>query len=355
MSDTGPAVDAAPAPMDYQPPAISQEALSIDDAMRLWSEPPKETQAESAEPPQAATAEPEPAQAETAQAEEPASSEEPEATEAETPPIEPPRSWTKEAKERWSALPRETQEYLAQREQERDRGLNRSQNELAEQRKAIEAERSKAEQARKDYEAKLPALMQALNDANAGVFADIRTIDDVTKLAAEDPFRYLQWQAHQSKMAAVQAEVDRSNQDKATEDHRKWADHVQTEGQRFAEALSTQDKANLKSLMEAAPAFLNDRGFTNEELTSLWQGKEKISLHDHRLQSLILDGMKYRDLQKAPLKAAPKPLPPVQRPGVAAPRGAAKAQNVQSLTHKLSASGSIDDAMELLMAQRANR
>jgi len=35
---------------------------------------------------------------------------------AEVPPIEPPRSWTKEAKERWQSLPRETQEYLAARE-----------------------------------------------------------------------------------------------------------------------------------------------------------------------------------------------------------------------------------------------
>ena len=55
---------------------------------------------------------------------------EPEA--AAPPPIEPPRSWTKDEKERFQSLPRETQEYLATREQERDREFRRSQNEAAE-------------------------------------------------------------------------------------------------------------------------------------------------------------------------------------------------------------------------------
>src|SRR5882672_4996536 len=48
---------------------------------------------------------------------------------SEPPIIEPPRSWTKEEKERFFSLPRETQEYLANREQERDREIRRSQNE----------------------------------------------------------------------------------------------------------------------------------------------------------------------------------------------------------------------------------
>jgi hypothetical protein len=52
------------------------------------------------------------------------------------PPIDPPRSWTKAEKERFQSLPRETQEYLHTREQEREREFRRGQNEAAEQRKA---------------------------------------------------------------------------------------------------------------------------------------------------------------------------------------------------------------------------
>ena len=52
MSDTAPvAQEAAPGPIDYQPPALSQEALSLDDAMRIFAEleKKKEEQAEALE------------------------------------------------------------------------------------------------------------------------------------------------------------------------------------------------------------------------------------------------------------------------------------------------------------------
>jgi myosin heavy subunit len=232
--------------------------------------------------------------------------------------------------------------------------LLRSQNELAEQRKAIQAEREAADKARKDYEAKLPALMQALSDANAGAFSDIRTIDDVTKLAQEDPFRYLQWQAHQSKMAAVQQEMDRANQAKEAEKQASWSKHVQDESQRFAESLSEADQKRLDALNKAAPDFLKERGFSQQELTDLAQGKERLSIWDHRVQSLILDGMKYRDAQKAP-QAVRKPVPPVQRPGTAAPRGATQAASIQALNQRLSETGKLDDAMALWQARRASK
>src|SRR5690242_2255356 len=113
MSDTAPAAqEAAPGPIDYQPPADSQEALSIDAAMQLWNEPKKpEQEAESAEQP--ATAEKSEAKAEDANPEtDPGETEEPKAAEpeAELSPIEPPRSWTKEAKDAFTKWPREAQE-----------------------------------------------------------------------------------------------------------------------------------------------------------------------------------------------------------------------------------------------------
>ena len=93
----------------------------------------------------------------------------------EPPSIEPPRSWTKEAKERWASLPRETQEYLAEREQERDREFRRSQNEAADKLKGLTAKEQAVEQARQQYEAALPLLFQTLQHQQAGEFADIKT------------------------------------------------------------------------------------------------------------------------------------------------------------------------------------
>ncbi len=268
------------------------------------------------------------------------------------PPIEPPRSWTKEARERFNALPRETQEYLATREQERDREVRRSQNEAAEQRKAIDAERQRAEQARQQYEAALPTLMQTIQEAQAGAFADIRTVDDVTKLASEDPLRYLQWQAHQTKMQAVQQEMHRAQERQSKEKSETWGQFVTKENQLFIDRVPEfADKAKAAELTAKAVDVLHDVGFADQELAEMASGRKSIPIHDHRFQLLLLDGIKYREAQKARQTVAAKQVPPVQRPGTAKPKGAGIAEEIQNLSAKLERTGSLKDAQALRAAQ----
>ena len=68
---------------------------------------------------------------------------------------DPPSSWSEEDKALFASLPRPTQERLAERERVRA-------SELAEQRKAVEADRAKLDEARQQYEATLPQLLAAL-------------------------------------------------------------------------------------------------------------------------------------------------------------------------------------------------
>src|SRR5690606_12534789 len=131
---------------------------------------------------------------------------------------EPPRSWTKDEKERFKSLPRETQEYLAKRETERDREFRRSQNEASEKQKAIDAERDQAAKLRDKYEKEvLPAVQQMLLEGAAGAFADIKTQADLDRMANEDPTRWVQYQQHQAKIAAVQQELHQSAQRQESE------------------------------------------------------------------------------------------------------------------------------------------
>jgi hypothetical protein len=340
------------------PAADTPEFLSLSEAARVLStarKPKDQDNTAPVETPQADPVEQESAQADAdPQAEEP-SEDAPEAEPAQ-PPIEPPRSWTKDAKERWSALPRETQEYLAQREQERDREVRRSQNEAAEQRKAFDAERSKVDEARKEYEAKLPAIMQALQEAQAGAFPDVKTMEDVTRLAQEDPFRYLNWQAHQQKLAAVNHELEQAKTRQAQEQQSKWAEHVRKENELFAEKVpEVADKAKAAELTSKAVEQLHEIGFSDQELANLASGKDKLSIYDHRVQLLILGNLKLSDLQKAKTAAVSKPLPPVIKPGTAKAPGAAASEQVQALTRKLETSGSLRDAAALRMAQLSQR
>jgi len=275
---------------------------------------------------------------------------------AEQPIIEPPRSWTKEARERFAALPRETQEYIAAREQERDREVRRSQNEAAEQRKAFEAQRQAAEQARLQYEQQLPALMQTLQDQQLGQFPDVRTIDDVNRLAQEDPFRYLQWDAHQKRIAAVNIELRGAQERQAKDMEAQWANYIQSENSLMAERVpELADSKKAAELTTKAVDTLRDLGFTDMELAELASGRKAIPIYDHRLQLLILDGVKYRDAKKTASIAQPKPVPPVQRPGVASPKGAAMSEQIQALSAKLENTGSLKDAVALRELQLASR
>jgi hypothetical protein len=319
-------------PQDQGPPAAHAEAAPAHESAEA------STQADAAPPTQSEA---------TGEATESA---EPPAQQA---PIEPPRSWTKEARERFAALPRETQEYLASREQDRDRELRRSQNEAAEQRKAMEAERRQAEQARAQYETALPTMLGTLLQHQAAEFSDIKSITDVERLAREDWPRYVLWDAHQKRIASAQQELAGAAQRQDQERRIRLDDYVALERGVFIEKVpEIADPVQRSKLEHAAVGMLRELGFSDQELGELYHGRRDLSLHDHRLQMLIRDGVRFRDAQKAAKEASTKPVPPVQRPGVAQPRGAAQDAVVQNLTKRLDQTGNLKDAARLIAERR---
>src|SRR5882724_4975155 len=253
------------------------------------------------------------------------------------PPIERPRSWAKELDEEWASYPREAQERIAKREQERDSAIRRSQNEAADIRKAAEAARAEAEKAKQQYEAQLPQLLQTLESAHQASFADIKTMQDVAKLQAEDPFRFQAWQVHQMQLQATKQETDRIAQERQATEQSEWATYVQKENTRAAELipeLADKDKSE-KLMTRVAKELLPELGFTDSELTALANGKQKLAIYDHRVQRLLADSVKLRDIENAPKAAAKPNLPPVQRPGTAKPATSSVAAQIQTLERQL--------------------
>lgn len=277
--------------------------------------------------------------------------------EVELPPIEAPRSWTKEEKEEFATYPREAQEKIARREQDREATFRRSQNEAADARKAIEAERAKVDQARQQYETALPALLQTLQEQQQGEFSDIKTMSDVERLAREDWPRYALWDAQQKKIAAVSAEVKAAQDRQVSEFETKWSEFATSQDQLLIDkAPELADKARAGKVSDGAISLLKDIGFKDQELAQLYHGKASMSLRDHRVQLLILDGVKYREAKANVAKPAPKPVPPVQRPGTAPSKGAAQVAQVESLAKKLeTAKGpeAIRVAAQLMQARRS--
>jgi hypothetical protein len=60
-----------------------------------------------------------------------------------------------------------------------------------------------------------------------------------------------------------------------------------------------------------------------------------MSPHDHRVQLLIRDAIRLRDAQERARDVHARPVPPVQKPGVALPKGAARDAHIQNLSKQL--------------------
>jgi hypothetical protein len=200
----------------------------------------------------------------------------------------------------------------------------------------MQAREQALEQARLQYEQMAAAALQGLQQQLAGEFGDIRTMDDVKALAANDWARYLRWDAHQKDLAAKMTVAREAQQRQAQEQTERFTRFAAEQDKLFIEKnpeFADQEKA--AKLQSAAISALRNVGFSEDELGQHWNGQAMLSLRDNRVQSLIADGIRYRAGQEAVKKVASKPLPPVQRPGVAQDRNVDTHAQIQSLQRQL--------------------
>lgn len=348
-TETEQASSAPAMPESFNDPGEAANWLSSQDEAAA-----KANENSSAERAQPATAEAElPDEGNTAPPEE-ATGETQEDAPAEKPQRELPRSWTKEHSERWAKLDPETQDYLLEQDRKASAEVRRVQNEAAEKLKGLTAKEQAAEQARQNYETQAKAAYDALLREQQRDFPDVKSMEDVARLAQTDPFRYIQWQAHQQELQAQAQTVRdadaRQTQQKADE----WKSYRNEQDKLAIEHIpDLGDAAKAPALMKKAVDYLQDVGFTPEELGRL-DGGEKLSLFDHRVQRFIFDGIRYRDMQAAKAAAVVKPVPNVQRPGTKSASNA-NADNIQALNNRLSQTHSLDDAVALYAARGAAR
>ncbi len=270
----------------------------------------------------------------------------------EQPSVEPPRSWAKDAKEAFKLLPPALQKDVAELERSREVEVRRSQNEAAEKLKGLTAKEQAAEQLRQQYEAALPALQQAIQAATSGEFADIKSQDDVDKLANEDWPRFARWQAHQMKVGALQRETQAAEERRQSEYRTKWAEFAKNEDARAVEKIpELADRAKASKVADAAMATLESVGFSRDEVAKSWMGEASISPRDHRWQQIVWKAAQY-DQAKA-TKPVPKPVPVVQRPGVSKAPTTANDAQIQTLEREFERKPNPKTAAALLRARRS--
>lgn len=248
------------------------------------------------------------ADAEDAAPEEASGDEEEEQAEPET-AIDPPSSWTAEAKEVFAKLPPDLQSYVAERESERERGLNSKLSEAAESRKRHESEIEAAKQERQKYAETLQAVTSFAQAMDPIIAEGDQT--DWAKAHEEDPIGTpAKWFAYQQRRELLQRMQHEAQQAR----EKAQADFKSDQEAKLAQwNPDFADPVKGKAKRDSYVPVLSDAGFSPDEINGFWNG------FDHRyvkVLELAAEGQRLKAAQKA--LAQKKVAQPVK---VAKPKG----------------------------------
>ena len=207
---------------------------------------------------------------------------------------------------------------------------------LAEERKAVEAERAKIQEATKlrdQYAQRLQMMEQFLQQQNKG--------ENLEALKEVDPIGYAVKVAEQAQrekqLAILQQEQQRIAQQQQAEQSERLQQHLAEESQKLTSLIPGYgDQKTGDQIRKDIREYAKSIGWSDQELANLYDSRAVLSLYQ---------GMKYAKLQSnkpaiaKKVEAAPKML----KAGTSVPRNAELEQN-KKLSQKLKQSGKIRDA-----------
>jgi len=216
---------------------------------------------------------------------------------------------------------------------QRTADYTRKTQELANQRKAAEAELAAIRAEREQYQSVLPAIQQLLE-------SQMGAQPDWDRLYVEDPIEWVRqrelWRDKVAQVEAVRSEQARLGQLQQAE-----------QAQRIQQTLSREQEALLAKLPEWRDAErakadkaaileygVREIGFAPEELNAVY---------DHRAVVLLRKAMAYDKLMAKQVKPT-NPAPRAIRPGNASPPGQRQATEQTRARQRLAKTGRVEDA-----------
>jgi hypothetical protein len=215
----------------------------------------------------------------------------------------------------------------------------RKTQEIAEQRKVVEAERQKIEEAarlRDTYSQRLSVIEQMLSQGEKG--------EDLAVLKESDPIGYAIKVAEQAErekqLSAVRAEQQRIAQQQQAEHQEKLQAHLQAEAAKLAEAIpEMSDQAKSQAVKTDIRNYAKSIGFTDQELAQVYDSRAVLALYKAAQYDKLVAGK--QDATKK-VAQAPKML----KPGSFTPE-AKETEAEKRLRVQLKKSGSKSDAARL--------
>ena len=211
----------------------------------------------------------------------------------------------------------------------------RKTQEIAETRKAVEAERAKIEEANKlrdVYAQRLSVIEQMLNQDSG---------EDLATLKETDPIGYATKVAEQvereKQLAAVRAEQQRIAQQQQAEHGERLKAHLAQEAQKLAEAIpEIADPVKGAAVKADIRKYAQGLGFSDQELAQAY---------DSRAITALYKAMQYDKLVSSKGEATKKvnQAPKMLKPGTSTPE-ARTSQEVKQMRGRLKQSGKARDA-----------
>ena len=210
---------------------------------------------------------------------------------------------------------------------------------LAEQRKAIEAERSKiadTARIRDTYAQRLQVIEQKLQE-------QVGT-EDLTQLRENDPVGYALAVADRSErekqVYAIRAERQRVQQEQAQQQSQVLQSHVQQEQQKLVDLIPEfKDEAKAEVIRRDIRVYAKSIGFSDQELSQVYDSRAVTALYKSMMYDKLVAG-KSGTLKK--IQSAPKTL----RPGTSNPKSSDQEAQKKDF-ERLRQSGNKKDAAKL--------
>jgi hypothetical protein len=226
-------------------------------------------------------------------------------------------------------------------------------------RQAIEERIGEAEQTRQSYINGLAAATQIAQVSFLSQFPELASVPPenlpgtLEQLSRQDPAKFARVQAMiaTTEHLFAQQQQERFRQTEAAREN--FRNYAKTEDARLEIMMKDEPPDIQRAVSAEIMASAKASGIEEAELFRLFNSEPL--MRSAVFQRMMYDAGKYRLMMKAKDAVAARPVPPVQRPGMARTPAEREHADLRTLSSRLSSSGDIKDAVALYHARRANR
>ena len=226
-------------------------------------------------------------------------------------------------------------------------------------REAIEQRIGEAEESRQSYLNGLAAATQIAQLSFLSQFPELAGVGQenmpaaLEQMSRQDPQKFARVQAMVATSEQLFAQQRQESYRQAEAAPQNFANLAKSEDARFETLLKGEPKETQRAVTAEIFASAKAGGVEPAELVRLFNSEPL--MRNAVFQRMMYDAGKYRLMMKARDAAATKPVPPVQRPGLARTPAELDHADVRTLSARLSSSGDIRDAVALYNAKKSSR